>query len=84
MIWPALGILVLHYLWVIRAKVAFEEASLTLAQRRAEHLASVRQGQLGPWKRKRRRDPYILPFGIPLVASRTFAVACGKCRRHGD
>jgi hypothetical protein len=68
-VWPALGLLVLHYIWVVRSNVAFEEASLALAQRRADHIASIRQGRLGPWKRKRKRDPFALaPSGPAAVA----------------
>jgi hypothetical protein len=68
-LWPVLGLLVLHFVWVVRSNVAFEEASLALAQKRAEHIASIRQGQLGPMKRRRKRDPFSLaPVGPPAVA----------------
>jgi ABC-2 type transport system permease protein len=42
---PALGIIGLHYLWVIRSNVAFEEASLELSRRFAERMAAARQGK---------------------------------------
>jgi hypothetical protein len=59
---PALLVLALHYLWVMRANVSFEEASVALSQRIAERLAAVRAGQgaasLKP--AKARRNPFRL------------------------
>ncbi|HYT62042.1 MAG TPA: putative ABC exporter domain-containing protein [Haliangiales bacterium] len=59
---PAFALLLLHYLWVARSDVAFEEASLALARKRAEMVAAVRAGS---WhsaaKMKRRKRP---PFGL--------------------
>lgn len=67
--WPVLLLLIAHYLWVMRSEVAFEEASLALAQKRAQLVAAARQGQLTPGKRKPRRDPFVLaPTGPPAVA----------------
>ena len=43
-LWPALGLLGLHYWWVLRADVSFEEASIALSQTRAELLAARRKG----------------------------------------
>ena len=43
-LWPALGVLALHYWWVLRADVSFEEASIALAQKRADLLARMRKG----------------------------------------
>lgn len=67
---PALAILLLHYLWVIRSNVAFEEASLALSQKFAERMAAARQGRVleaGP--KKRQRTPFRLePMGIAPVA----------------
>ena len=41
---PALLILVLHYAWVVRSNVAFEEASVEASQKLATKLAAVRAG----------------------------------------
>jgi ABC-2 type transport system permease protein len=58
---PALGVIALHYLWVIRSNVAFEEASLELSRRIAERVASVREGKsLGAKPQKGQRAPFRL------------------------
>jgi ABC-2 type transport system permease protein len=41
---PALAILLLHFIWVIRADVAFEDAAISAAQKRAAVLASYKSG----------------------------------------
>jgi ABC-2 type transport system permease protein len=43
---PALAILALHFVWVIRADVSFEEAAISAAQKRATLLASYKSGNL--------------------------------------
>ena len=43
-LWPAAGLLLLHYWWVVRADVAFEEASVALAQRRSVFMAARQKG----------------------------------------
>ena len=43
---PALGIMALHFTWVIRADVSFEEASIAAAQKRAAFLAAHRKGEM--------------------------------------
>jgi hypothetical protein len=43
---PALVIIALHYVWVIRSDVSFEEASIELSQKRAAFLAARRSGEL--------------------------------------
>lgn len=43
---PALGIMALHFLWVIRADVSFEEASIAAAQKRAAFLTAHRKGEM--------------------------------------
>ena len=45
-LWPALGLLGLHYWWVLRADVSFEEASIALAQKRSEIIAARQKGDL--------------------------------------
>ena len=59
---PALLLLIGHYLWVMRSDVAFEEASLALAQKRSERIAAIRAGHWrGPAGRaKPRREPFAL------------------------
>ncbi len=68
---PVLAIIALHYLWVIRSNVAFEEASVELSRKVSERLAAVRSGN---WQAARRpkkaaRPPFTLrPAGRPWVA----------------
>jgi len=59
-LWPAATLLVLHYVWVIRSDVAFEEASADLARKRAELISAARQsgGQIAG--RKPKRPPFAL------------------------
>jgi ABC-2 type transport system permease protein len=70
---PALVLLVLHYFWVIRANVAFEEASLELARQRSERIAAAKAGLRQPGinssAKLRARAPFRLsPVGRPWVA----------------
>ena len=68
-VWPVAALLVLHYFWVIRSDVAFEEASAELARKRAEMISAVRQGKAGVPRPKRRGAPFVLhPTGPPAVA----------------
>ncbi len=67
---PALAVLGLHYLWVVRADVAFEEASLEASKRHAARTTALREGR---WQNirpaRRRRDPFRLaPTGPPAIA----------------
>ncbi len=67
---PALGIMVVHYVWVIRSNVAFEEASLELSRRFAERVAAAREGkspQANPKKSQR------APFRLPPLGPRPIA-----------
>src|SRR5881628_2427587 len=69
---PAAVLMLLHYWWVVRADVAFEEASLELSRKFAERIAAVRAG--GGWHsaakpKKRKSPPFVLrPTGISAVA----------------
>jgi hypothetical protein len=45
-VWPALLIGAVHYVWVIRSAVSFEEASVEFAEKRAAWLAARRSGDL--------------------------------------
>jgi hypothetical protein len=68
---PALAVLIAHYIWVVRADVSFEEASIDASRRLAERIAAVRSGRgltLTPPSRSR-RDPFRLaPVGFPPMA----------------
>ncbi len=66
-IWPALLLLAAHYWWVMRADVAFEEASLEASQKLAEKLAAVRSGnwRAAGQKLKRKRPPFRLAASGP-------------------
>ena len=54
--WPRSGrrwsLLLLHYAWVVRSNVAFEEASVQASQKLAEKLAAVRSGN---WQAARKQ-----------------------------
>jgi hypothetical protein len=68
---PPLALLLGHYLWVVRANVAFEEASIEAASKRAQQAEHMRAGNW-PW-RKRNRRANNAPFplaerGPPAVA----------------
>ena len=68
---PMLGLIALHYLWVIRSNVAFEEASVELSRKFAERIAAVRSGnwQAMSKPKKGKRPPFVLrPEGWPAVA----------------
>jgi ABC-2 type transport system permease protein len=67
----ALGLLVLHYLWVVHINIRYEEAALEGARRHAERMDRLRRGKLaGPAPERRR---LVVPFalrsrGVPEVA----------------
>lgn len=59
---PALVVLAIHYFWVVKNAVGFEESSIQQAQRRSARIAAWRSGQrqLGDAPAKSRRDPFRL------------------------
>lgn len=68
---PALAFTALHYLWVVRSNVAFEEASVEAARRRTELIAAFRTGtgRLTSKPHKHRKPPFQLrPGGLRFVA----------------
>jgi ABC-2 type transport system permease protein len=68
---PVLGIIALHYWWVIRANVAFEEASVELSRKFADRVAAMRSGNWQAMSKPKRakRPPFALPpQGWPAVA----------------
>ncbi|HWX22930.1 MAG TPA: putative ABC exporter domain-containing protein [Candidatus Binatia bacterium] len=68
---PALLLLALHYIWVIRSNVAFEEASVEASRKIADKVAALRAGN---WRAagkqlKVKRAPFTLrSSGSPAVA----------------
>ena len=68
---PALGILALTYVWVLRSDASFEEASLEHSAKLARWLEAARAGRAGPRmvSSKARKPPFRLePTGFPHVA----------------
>jgi hypothetical protein len=68
---PALLLLLLHYWWVVRSNVAFEEASVEASRKLAEKVAAVRAGnwQAAQKPPRRKRPPFRLrPTGPPAIA----------------
>jgi uncharacterized membrane protein (DUF485 family) len=68
---PALILLVLHYVWVVRADSAFEEAAAEVSLRRAQTLAERRTGGAsGPRAARRVAAPLfrLAPVGWPAGA----------------
>jgi hypothetical protein len=58
---PALLVYAAHYVWVLRAEVSFEEASIAKAEKRAARRTAVRAGTLRiGTARKARRAPFKL------------------------
>ena len=68
---PALLVVLLLYVWVLRSDVAFEEASVEASQRTAAKVAAIRAGnwRAAHKKVKGQRPPFVLhPTGPPTVA----------------
>lgn len=67
---PSFGILLLHFLWVIRADVSFEEASIAAAQKRAASLAAMRKGESRIRRSAKAKRPVwrLRPTGFAPVA----------------
>jgi ABC-2 type transport system permease protein len=59
---PALAVITLHYLWVVRAAVRFEDATIDHAQKRATRAAAWRRGdrRMGGGQTKGRAGPFPL------------------------
>lgn len=68
---PALGLLLLHYWWVMRADVSFEEASVAISQKRAALIAARQKGNLrvalAP-RQAREAAFHLSPMGFKSVA----------------
>lgn len=68
---PALLLLALHYIWVIRSNVAFEEASVERSKQLAEKVAAVRSSNWHTAQKptKKKRAPFELqPLGFRPIA----------------
>jgi len=68
---PALLVLAVHYVWVLRAEVAFEEVSLAQAEKRAARIAAMRKGdRRGANDRRKARSPpfQLTASGRPEIA----------------
>ena len=68
---PALAVITLHYLWVVRTAVAFEDASIDQAEKRAARIAAWRSGdrRVGRAPAKGRPGPFRLrSSGRPEMA----------------
>ncbi|HVU38994.1 MAG TPA: putative ABC exporter domain-containing protein, partial [Opitutales bacterium] len=67
---PALGVLALHYIVVVRADVAFEEASVEFSQKLAARVTAIADRRVrGAPPKKARRAPFNLnPVGWPPLA----------------
>jgi ABC-2 type transport system permease protein len=51
-LFPALLIYALHYVWVVRSEVSFEEASIAKAEKKAAKVAAFKQGRYGLTEKK--------------------------------
>jgi ABC-2 type transport system permease protein len=69
-LWPALLLMVLHYIWVVRSDTAFEEAAVEASLRRAKALSERRAGSGGrPFSRTTTAPLFRLaPAGWPAGA----------------
>ena len=68
---PALAVVTLHYLWVVRTAVAFEDASIDYAQKRGARMAAWRAGErrIGATPTRGRPPPFPLgSAGRPELA----------------
>lgn len=69
-VWPALIVMALHYIWVVRADISFEEASIDASKKQAERVANMRanRGQFSFKPKKKKRAPFNLnPLGMPSI-----------------
>jgi hypothetical protein len=68
---PVLALLLAHYAWVVRANLAFEEAAIDAAAKRARQAENIRTGKW-PWSSGRRsanNEPFALATqGPPVLA----------------
>jgi len=69
-LWPALILLLLHYVWVVRSDTAFEEAAAAVSLQRAQALSERPGGRPAPRARGRVTPPLfrLAPEGWPAGA----------------
>lgn len=70
-LWPALVMLALHYVWVVRSDSAFEEAAAEVSLRRAQALAERRAGRSSSPRTSAKTTPPLFrlkPTGWPAGA----------------
>ncbi len=67
---PALGIMALHFIWVVRADVSFEDASIEAAKKRAAFIAARGRGELRASPSGKARTPLwgLRPTGFAPLA----------------
>jgi ABC-2 type transport system permease protein len=61
---PAIGVMAVHYWWVMRADVSFEEASIDQARKHAERITALRSGN---WQATPNRPGKPRPSPFPLA-----------------
>lgn len=77
----AVIVLVLHYFWVIRSDVSFEEASIDVARQHAEKIAAVRSGN---WRSRRLpTKPRPVPFTLAAQGFAPVAFLWKNLLAHG-
>ncbi len=66
---PALGLIVVQYLWVLHSDAAFEEASIDASRRLAERVAAIRGGKSAFYRPPTglRSEPFRLAAGGPAA-----------------
>jgi len=69
-VWPALILLLLHYVWVVRSDTAFEEAAAAVSLQRAQAVSERRAGRPAPRAAGRVTPPLfrLAPEGWPAGA----------------
>lgn len=70
-LWPALVLMVLHYVWVVRSDTAFEETAVAVSLQRAHALAERKAGRGAPVQTHVRVTPALIrlaPSGWPAGA----------------
>ena len=80
---PAVGLLLIHYLWVMRSQVAFEEAAIHASAETVDRLAR-RRGQKKATTRKAGRTLPLKPTGWPgtaIIWKNTIAITRGSFSR---
>lgn len=80
---PATGLLLLHYLWVMRSQVAFEEAAIRASAETVDRLARLK-GQRKGVPRKAGRSLPLQPTGWPgtaIIWKNTIAITRGAFSR---